>query len=69
MRNPPPALAEAYASGALKLILRIANIWPLFLALLILNTAWKIGWHYVAARSGGGGFAAKLAGSALYQSG
>lgn len=52
----------------MKLILQLRNLFPLFLALLILNTAWKQVWQHIAAR-GGTGVLAKFAGAALYQSG
>lgn len=52
-----------------KLILRIGNIWPLFLALLILGTAWKVAWHHVGNKAPAGSWLSKLAGAALYQTG
>lgn len=54
-----------YDRGNVKLILRISNLWPLFLALLILDTAWTTGWRYVARSSSP--FLQALAGAALVQ--
>lgn len=51
----------------MKLILRIANIWPLFLALLLLDTAWKVSWQHLANTSSP--ILRALAGAALYQRG
>jgi hypothetical protein len=50
-----------------KLFLRIANLLPLFAALLIIGTAWKLAWQHVAARARRGSFASALAGAASYQ--
>lgn len=49
----------------MKLILRIVNLWPLFMALLILSTAWKQVWQHAAASNSP--ILQKLAGAALYQ--
>jgi len=50
-----------------KLLLKIANVWPLFMAFLILDTAWKLGWQHAALSSSP--IVQKLAGAALYQNG
>lgn len=53
----------------MKLILRIGNLFPLFLALLLLDTAWKQGWQHLAARTQPGSFWNTIAGAAAYQRG
>ncbi len=35
----------------MKLILRITNVVPLFMAFLILSTVWKLGWQHLAVNS------------------
>ena len=50
----------------MKLILRISNLFPLYLALLIVNTAFKLGWQHVAANAKSRWVTA-LAGAAAYQ--
>jgi hypothetical protein len=35
----------------MKLFLRIGNLFPLFVALLIVGTSWKLVWQHLAARS------------------
>lgn len=52
----------------MKLILRIGNLFPLFVALLIVGTVWRQVWEHVAARAGSQSVLGKLAGAALYQS-
>lgn len=49
----------------MKLILRIGNLFPLFLALLILSTGWKIAWQHAAKSSNS--VVRALAGAAAYQ--
>ena len=61
--------SDAIVCGrAVKRILHIANLFPLFLGLLILSTLWKQAWQHVANRAPSGSTASKLAGAALYQS-
>jgi hypothetical protein len=50
-----------------KLLLRIANVWPLVVAFLILDTAWKLAWQHAAISSSP--LLQKLAGAALFQKG
>lgn len=50
----------------MKLILRISNLFPLFLALLLVGTAWKLGWQYAASKSSAK-WVQSLAGGAAYQ--
>lgn len=51
----------------MKLILRIGNVFPLFLAFLLIGSVWKLGWAQVAAWGGPNSLAAKFAGAALTQ--
>jgi hypothetical protein len=50
-----------------KLFLRLVNLLPLFAALLIVGTAWKLGWQYAASKARQGSVLAALAGAAAYQ--
>lgn len=50
----------------MKLILRIANVFPLFLAFLLVGTVWKLGWQHLAANSKSK-VAQAIAGAAAYQ--
>ena len=52
----------------MKLILRISNLFPLFLALLIVNTVWKLGWQHLGANAKSR-WAQAVAGAAAFQSG
>ena len=58
---------QARTLPLVKLFLRIANLWPLFMALLILDTAWKIAWQHAALSSSP--IVQKFAGAALFQKG
>lgn len=51
----------------MKLLLKIVNVWPLFVAFLILDTAWKLTWQHVALSPNP--LAQKFAGAALFQKG
>lgn len=52
-----------------KPILRIVNLFPVFLGLLILGTVWIQGWQKVAAATPSGSVLNRLAGAALTQKG
>ncbi len=54
-----------YALG-MKLILRISNLVPLFMGLLIVGTVWKLGWQHLAANSRAA-WVQSLAGAAAFQ--
>jgi hypothetical protein len=55
--------------GDVKLILRLVNLFPLFVALLLVGTLWKLVWQHVAHSARRGSVASSFAGAALYQSG
>lgn len=50
-----------------KLFLRLVNLVPLFAALLIVGTGWKLFWQHVAANARRGSVLSALAGAAFYQ--
>lgn len=51
----------------MKLALRLVNLVPLFMALLIVGTVWKQGWQHIASKAAPGSFLAAIAGAAAYQ--
>lgn len=51
----------------MKLFLRFVNLLPLFFAILIVGTFWKLIWQHVASNAKRGSVAASLAGGAAYQ--
>jgi hypothetical protein len=51
----------------MKLALRLVNLMPLFMALLIVGTVWKQLWQHVAASTGPGSVWSAIAGAAAYQ--
>lgn len=66
-------MLAAFAEGrnpcsmaGMKLILRISNVVPLFMAFLILSTVWKLGWQHLGA-SAKSRWAQAIAGAAATQ--
>lgn len=51
----------------MKLFLRFVNLLPLFLAILLVGTVWKLLWQHVAVNAKRGSIGASLAGAAAYQ--
>ena len=52
----------------MKPILRLVNVFPLFLGFLIIGSVWKLFWgSFVMPRVSSTGVAAKIAGAALLQ--